>query len=66
MHVVSRYRHHHDIRVEMNLMIISNAILQPEDINLEKEKFLIPFVNLVNLVPSCFAQNLKDFNGSLF
>lgn len=38
MHVVSRYRHHHDIRVEMNLMIISNAILQPEDINLEKEK----------------------------
>lgn len=49
MHVVSRYHRHHDIRVEMNLMVISNAILQPEGLDLVEEKILIPSVNLVNL-----------------
>lgn len=38
MHVVSRYSRHHDIRVEMNLMKISNAILQPEGLDLVEQK----------------------------
>lgn len=45
MHVVSRCRRHHDICVEITLMMVwfpfSNAILQPEDLDLVEEKFTL-------------------------